>query len=81
MRKPASEIHPKDLITGDRVTIADGSGNMLTGLVRTGVSDNQLERWVTMKAFGKDFKVATWEAGRRRWTTYFPITHKELALF
>jgi len=81
MPKPSSAVHPRDLTNGDRVTIADGSGNELTGLVRTTVSDNQLERQVTMRAFGKDLRVAHWEAGRNRWISDFPVIARELALF
>ena len=86
MRKPASAIHPQDLQHGDRVTIADGSGNELTGLVRAGVSDNQLERWVIMKAFGKEIKVASWKAGtgiraNGKWTSTYPVIARELSLF
>jgi hypothetical protein len=84
MRKPASQVHPKDLATGDRVTIADGSGNELTGLVRTGVSENKLERWVAMKAFGKEIKVASWKAGGihadGKWTSTFPVIDREVTL-
>ncbi|HKN45518.1 MAG TPA: hypothetical protein VJW23_16530 [Propionibacteriaceae bacterium] len=85
MRKPASTVHPKDLATGDRVTIADGSGNELTGLVRCGDSENQLERWVVMKAFGKEIKVAQWKAGTGlradgKWTSSFPVIDRELTL-
>lgn len=86
MPKQASVVHPKDLVQGDRVTVSDGSGNELTGLVRTGASDNQLERWVVMKAFGKEIRVASWKAGigvraNGKWTSYFPVIHRELALF
>ena len=86
MPKQASAVHPKDLTTGDRVTVSDGAGNELTGLVRTGASDNQLERWVVMKAFGKEIKIAGWKAGtgvraNGKWEVHFPVTHRDLALF
>ncbi|HKN42477.1 MAG TPA: hypothetical protein VJW23_01035 [Propionibacteriaceae bacterium] len=86
MRKPASQVHPQDLETGDRVTIADGSGSELTGLVRCGDSDNQLERWVAMNAFGKEIKVASWKAGTGlradgKWTSTYPVIARELSLF
>jgi hypothetical protein len=86
MAKTATAYHPKDLAHGDRVTIEDGSGNELTGLLRRKVSDNQLEISLTMSAFGKEIRVATWKAGTGvrasgKWTGYFPVTHREATLW
>ena len=55
--------HPKDLAHGDRVTIEDAKGNTLSGLLRLTEADNKLEKSLTINAFGKDIRVATWKAG------------------
>jgi len=86
MPKTTSAYHPKDLMHGDRVTIEDSSGNALTGLLRRTEADNKLEISLTMKAFGKEIQVATWKAGtgvrgNGKWTSYYPITDKQLTLW
>lgn len=86
MPKTAETIHPKDLSHGDRVTIRDLHGSELTGLVRRTEADNKLQVELSIKAFGKEIKVATWNAGRGRtgnglWKTHFPIVHRELTLW
>ena len=86
MAKTAATHHPKDLAHGDRVTIEDSEGNELTGLLRRTEADNKLEISLTMKAFGKDIRVATWKAGtgvraNGKWNSYYPVTDKQLTLW
>ena len=86
MPKTASALRPQDAEHGDRVTIADSKGNELTGLLRVKESDNRLEKALTMEAFGKEIRVATWKAGtglraNGSWTSYYPITSRELTLW
>ena len=86
MPKTKDTYHPKDLAHGDRVTITDTSGSELTGLLRRHVSDNQLEIALTMVAFGKTIRVATWKAGTGiradgKWNSYYPVVDKQLTLW
>jgi hypothetical protein len=79
-------LHPKDAEHGDRVTVRDSKGNELTGLLRRRVADNKLEISLTMSAFGKEIRVATWKAGtgvrgNGKWNSYFPIISRELTLW
>ena len=86
MPKTTSAYHPKDLMHGDRITIEDSDGNELSGLLRRQVADNKLEISLTMKAFGKEIRVATWKAGtgvrgNGKWNSYYPVTSRELTLW
>ena len=86
MPKVKSQHRPADLEHGDRVTIEDSSGNELTGLIRRTESDNKLEITLTMKAFGKEIRVATWKAGTGvradgRCNSYYPVVDKQATLW
>ena len=85
MHRKAVE-HPKDLEHGDKVTIEDTHGNQLTGLLEHKMADDQLEVTLSMRAFGKEIRVASWKAGAGRhgnglWTSYYPVVNKELTLW
>ena len=86
MPKTAETYHPRGLLHGDRVTIRDSKGNELTGLLHRIEADNKLEIALTMEAFGKQIRVATWKAGtgiraNGSWTSYYPVIHKDLTLW
>ena len=86
MPKTATKYAPKDLDHGDRITIEDSQGNQLTGLLKRKHADNGLEISLTMSAFGKEIRVATWKAGtgvraNGKWNSYYPVVSKELTLW